>query len=309
MIYEYAVSPALFDSDAHLAFLYEAFGIEAGRLISEYPPRKWDRIARAVINETANGEYQRRAWTEVLIALLKRARYERPGSQWNDGINWVTNAIAEHVRPGRPGFHGLLVESGLLPHPDAVAIGTGTAAHRCWPCPGSQYVDRVALAMVTVVAPLLNLSTQVILIDRYFHPVDGSFVNFLSTIAMHLRTNGAIRPVSQIKYVTSNIKMTMELMEAQCRALLPSAVPRGMDIKFFILPKELLHDRFILTNLGAAQYGQGLDEAAGLHEGNGQVLVTRLGNGTFGTLTAKWETWADKDSAIGKRVFSVSGTA
>ena len=307
MMYEYAVSPALFDSEGRLAFLYEAFGIERGRLISEYPHRKWEQIARAVIARNAKDEYQSRVWKEALIALCKRALYPRPGSHWIEGQTWTANAIAEHTRAGRRGFHGLLVEGVCSLHPDAVEIGISLAGHPCWPCPGTLYVDRTAPKIVEAVAPLLDLSATVILIDRHFNPGDGSFVNVLSTIARHLLSNGAIRPVSQIKYVASNIKVSMEYLAEQCRLLLPSALPAGIEVRFLVLPKELLHDRFVLTNLGAAQFGQGLDEA-GLREGNGQVLVTRLGEGPFGTLSAKWKAWNNRNAVTKNLVFSVSGT-
>ena len=132
---EYAVSPALFDTDAHLAFLYEAFGKEPGRLVSEFPRRRWDQLARAVIAKYARDEYQRHQWTEALIALMKRALYPRPGSQWNHDKGWTENAIAEHERSGRPRFHGILVDGSVAPRPDVITIGSGMGEHKCWVVP------------------------------------------------------------------------------------------------------------------------------------------------------------------------------
>src|SRR5687767_1578466 len=110
MMYEYAVSPALFDNEVHLTLLYEAFGIERGRLVSEFPRKKWEQLARAVIEKYASEEYQRRAWKEVLIALCKRALYERQGAQWDATMPWIQNAVNEHTRAERRGFRGILWE-------------------------------------------------------------------------------------------------------------------------------------------------------------------------------------------------------
>lgn len=308
MMYEYAVSPALFDSEAHVAFLYEAFGLGSGRLISEYPHKKWDRIVRAVINQNAIGDLQRHAWVEVLVALFKRARYERPGSRWTDEISWLDNAIVEHCRSGRPGFRGILVDGATGAHADVVALGAGISRHPCWPCPRDKFVPRSAEAIVKAVSPLLDLSTSVILIDRNFRPGDGAYVSVLEQFAKYLESNGALRPIRQISYVVSDINLAMDEMETQCGALIPANVPRGFVIKFVVLPKQLLHDRFVLTDVGAVQYGQGLDEA-GLYEANGEVLVTRLGEESLGTLNAKWKVWTASKTSLSRRMFSVSGTA
>jgi hypothetical protein len=39
--------------------------------------------------------------------------------------------------------------------------------------------------------------------------------------------------------------------------------------------REVLHDRFVLTNRGGIQFGRGLDE------GPGEVLITRLGEAAY----------------------------
>lgn len=181
--------------------------------------------------------------------------------------------------------------------------------HKCWTCPGSAYVDRNASAMVQTVGPLLDLSTTVILIDRHFHPGDGTFVRVLCEVARRLLKNDSLQPVTQIKYVTSNIKASVELMESACRTLLPSMLPRGIEVKFLVVAKELLHDRFVLTNLGAVQFGQGLDESTGLHEGTGQVLVTRLGDTPFTRLMDQWKAWNGENTRTKVTIFSVQGVA
>ena len=163
--------------------------------------------------------------------------------------------------------------------------------------------------MLETVGPLLDLSTTVILIDRHFHPGDGTFVRVLCEVARRLLTNGALQRVTQIKYVTSSIKVSVELMESACKTLLPSMLPRGIEVKFLVVSKELLHDRFVLTNLGAVQFGQGLDESTGLYEGAGQVLVTRLGDAPFTRLMDQWKAWNDQHTRTKVTIFSVQGVA
>jgi len=307
MIYEYAVSPALFDSEARLALLYEAFGIERGRLVSDFPRKGWERLARAVIEKCASGEYERRAWKEVLIALCKRALYERQGAQWDDTMPWIDNAIREHARAGRRGFRGILWEGGARSHVNAIPLGIRMASHVHWDCPSSYYVHRNAGEILKSVVPLLDLSASLVLVDRYFHPGDGAFVNVLGAIANHVLNNGATKKIGQIKYVTSNTKISLEAMKANCESLLPGSLPKGISVKFLVLGKEVLHDRFVLTELGGIQFGQGLDEA-GMGEGNGQVLVTRLSEEPYRVQRTLWSNFVKYEGKAGSIIYTVHGT-
>lgn len=297
MIYEYAVAPGLFCNDGYMAFLQAAFGMEQGRLISDYPRRQWERLAREVIERNAPDEYFRRAWKEALIGLSRRALYERQGSVYEPDRPWLANAIAEHTAVGRPPFRAIVTNPGPPMHPDIVGAGAAINQHAAWGCVGSCDVNRNAATMLAAMAPALDLANLVVLIDRYFRPNDGVFLNPLQAIAEYLSSGARRHRVTQIKYVCSAVDMTRTSFEAGCRTSIAPILPRGIEVKFVMVPPQLLHDRFLLTNRAALQFGQGLDEATGLHEGVGQVLVTRLSQGPFERLLGQWRQWSEGAAA------------
>lgn len=275
MIYEYAVSPALFGKTEAVALLHDKFGIEAGRLISDYPRREWAQIARAVINrQYATNDSERRRISEALIALVKRAIYERQGTAWERDKSWIHNAQVEHQRRS---FHGIVCEEPQATLPHMIGIGYNMGSHAKWPTPASKYVQRAAKEMVEAVAPLLDVSTSVALVDQYFDPTKQRFLRFLGALAQHLANSAARPKTTHITYVTSwqEFDHTAAQKEANCRLLIKDILPTGMSVGFILIYPGRLHDRFVLSERGGVSFGKGLDTGAG------NVLVQRLSEGPY----------------------------
>jgi hypothetical protein len=265
-----------------VAFLYEAFGIDQGRLISEYPrKRKWTQVARQLISQHARDESERSALIELLIALEKRALYDRQSATWDDNKGWTENAVDEHARRQ---FRA------ILNHKPTAQTDVTTIADiwkvAPWKNPPSLSIARNARQMVDTALPLIHLSKTLVLIDRNFEPADARFSKVLIEFAKRLLTQAHAPKISQIKYVTTHEdsnNRTVKLFENECRTILQSRMPLGISVKFVLKAKRLLHDRFVLTDRGCLQYGIGLDE------GDGDVLVTRLSNDNFMDEWDKWE--------------------
>lgn len=273
MIYEFAVSPGLFDREDRVTFLYQAFGMEAGRLISDFPHKQWSQLVRAVIKRSATPYPESAKWIDALIALEKRAMYHRQGAVWNkDDPSWINNAVAEHRRCP---FKGILHDNECS-EPGAIRFGIDMAGNPHWKCSGSRHVPRVADQMVRAVAPLIELSTSLVLVDPHFWAPDGRWQNVLLSFARYA-AEASMRPkINHIHYITSiEEKMTDEETERQFRQLLEPDLPAGISVGFYLVMRKLLHDRFVLTDRGGVQFGRGLDE------GMGDVLITRLGDETY----------------------------
>lgn len=280
MIYEYAVSPALFKNISDVAFLYEAFGINQGRLISEYPrKRKWTQVARQLISQHARDESERNALMELLIALEKRALYDRQSAIWDDNKGWTENAVDEHSRRQ---FRAILNHKPTE-QADVTTIADTWKVPQ-WKSPPSLSVTRSARQMVDAALPLIHLSKVLVLIDRNFEPADARFSKVLIEFARRLQEQAHAPKILQIKYVTTyeSNNRTIGQFESECKSILQTLLPVGMSVKFIIKAKRLLHDRFVLTDRGCLQYGIGLDE------GDGDVLVTRLSNDNF---MDEWDKW------------------
>ena len=272
MIYEFAVFPGLFSSEDRITALYMAFGIEAGRLVSDFPQKQWAALASRVIEKSAANPDDRRRWTAALMGVVKRASYRRQGAGWNKDLSWIDNAVEEHKR--RP-FRGIL-HSEVSTEAAVIRFGIDITHHPNWNCPGSCHCPRVADAMVQTVAPMLEMSTTLVLVDPHFWAVDGRWQNVLLRFTRYL-SETPIRPqITHIHYITRmEEKMSDKETERQFRLLLEPHLPMGISVGFHLVLPAVLHDRFVLTNRGGIQFGRGLDE------GPGDVLITRLGEAAY----------------------------
>jgi hypothetical protein len=56
---------------------------------------------------------------------------------------------------------------------------------------------------------------------------------------------------------------TAEFFQDHCRRLVEVKLPRGSSCRFIRWRRNSLHNRYVLTDRGGVQFGQGLDENAG----------------------------------------------
>ncbi len=279
MIYEYAISPALFNSEDRVALLVTSLGMEHGRLVSDYPKGKWEQLVRQVIKNSSLGDAQRKTWTECLISLRRQGVViSRMSPTWDSEKTWVDNAVDEHQRSV---FRAIVDEKPHHACREVVSIGVPLATSALWEVKGSQHVARQASVMVNQMKGLLDISRSIVLIDRNFL-IDGRFTNVLSRLAAYVESEKMGPRVTQIKYVVSDQNYQSAELERRCKETLPALLPSGVSVKFFVKQKSKLHDRFVLTELGGLYFGQGLDE------GQGDVLVNRLG---YVAWAKEWGEW------------------
>ncbi|MEO6563652.1 MAG: hypothetical protein ABIN99_11510 [Nitrosospira sp.] len=284
MIFEYAISPSLFNTDERIALLATSLGMDHGRLISDFPKDKWEQFSLQFIKKHAQGDVQLKMWKECLVSLRKKeAIVRRQGAGWDDSRSWSENVISEHERLP---FRAIVDEKSNPNCAEVMHVGVPLAMSPLWAAKGDCHVRRQAAAMIDEIRSLLDISGTVILVDRNFS-IDGRFTNVLVQLANYV-ANGKKGPkVTQIKYVVSDaVYPTIAEMTKLCTKMLPRLLPTGISVKFLIKPKSKLHDRFVLTERGGLNFGIGLDE------GNGQVLIKRLGYEAWGK---EWNEW-DKDS-------------
>ena len=287
MIYEYAVSPLLFSHPSNLPLLFQAFEGGSGRLISDYPRRKWLRYAREYIKQSVNDQVDQRACIELLMGFeKKRVMLERQGTLWDDQKNWINNAIDEHRQRK---FRAILNDKTIPAENDVIGYGPAISGNPLWPNPGTRSVLRQAPELVKSAADLIGVSTTLVLVDRNFIPSEARFLNVLKALAEHVRNSPSPWRITQIKYVTAyekdrNLFQTPQLFEKDCNFFIPSVIPAGIEVKFIIKTKALLHKRLIMTDRGAILFEHGLDE------GQGSVLLARLSADDFENEWSLWNT-------------------
>jgi len=282
MIYEYAISPALFDREDRIALMMASLGHENGRLVSDLPKDKWVQLALYFIKKHAAGDVQLGAWKEALFSLKKRsAIFRRPDAGWDDNLTWIDNAVTEHAR--RP-FRAIVSEEPHEQCQEVVPYGIGLVGHARWTNPPNTHVSRNARTIVAQMSGLLNLSGIVVLVDRNFS-IDDRFMKVLVELAQYLDTKKLGPRVDQIKYVISDVAGQPKDVAKLCVTHLAPRLPARISVKLLFKAKGSLHPRFLLTDRGGINFEGGLDEGAG------RTLVSRLGEEAW---AQEWSSW-DKD--------------
>lgn len=281
MIYEYAVSPKLFSSEQHATFLYQAFGPDAGRLLCEFPRKRWLQLAVALIKaDVADGELQKKLLTAV-TALAKIA-VSRQGEQWENNLSWINNAIIEH---GRIPFRSILWEGPGQPHASTRTPSITLCNEAEWKAQPSIHVQRTAVEMVRPIGDLLQLSRRVVLVDRNFNPADGRWVNVLLETVRILRGSPRQPRVDHLRLILSNMnKIPDDAFERLARDSIAPRLPEGMSIRFHLKMSNRLHARYVLTDIGGVQFADGLDE--GVNAGVPPTMITRL---SYDSHRIEWE--------------------
>jgi hypothetical protein len=210
---------------------------------------------------------------------------ERQGPIWDENKTWIENAIDENKRWQ---FWGILNDKATPSVPEVIPFGPSMHSNLRWKNPTTISVLRLGPEIVKCVAPLIDISTTLVLVDRNFIPSEARFLKVLSAFADLVNANARGQKITQIKYVTTyekdrNTFQTPALFQQSCEQFLPSFIPIGIEVKFIIKIKALLHKRLVLTNVGAILVEHGLDE------GSGQVLLARLSEEDFKMELSQWD--------------------
>jgi hypothetical protein len=259
MIFEYALEPILLNNWPDFRYFTEQFGVPQGRLISEYPKR-WKKLVYQSLN---CGEIERARITEGLLRINEKPT-RRVNLGWDESLNWLGNATAEH---GRKPFRAILA----LANPDGLAFVLKgedvNEAITLWHVDKTRIVPRIAAQMAQAVGPLLLTSEVIRLTDPHFNPNREQYrVTLQGFLSASLA--GRVYPAPRIVEVhlsaDGDLKPTAEYFAARCQELLPGRIPSGVEVRFIRWHQktggEELHNRYVLTDLGGIRFGAGLDE-------------------------------------------------
>lgn len=259
MIHEYALEPELvatWHDRVTFRFFVEMFGFGRGRVVSRYP-KKWRTLVWEAFG--ANDSEIERKRIETLLTQLLAPEVRRQDHVWTAEQDWLANAETEHAR--RP-FHAILARANpraraevLLA--DDVLAGTPPA----WNAPQSLVVPRTAAAMAQCVTPMLHSATRVLFIDPHFR---ASRLRCRNPLAAWLQV---IPQGATVELHTGNATdnaPNWTYFKGECENSLPAILVPGTQItvrRWKNRPGgEMLHNRYILTDVGGVQFGVGLDE-------------------------------------------------
>lgn len=275
MIFEFAVSPELFTNWRDVRFLEESFGKDKGRLISEIPRKKWKPLVLQAINKSGNGPVMRSSMKQAANRLIKKALYTRQITPEIEASEWIAVALAAHEQ--RP-FRAIIVDTYDGDRADVLTNEIGLADHPLWQIPKDASVDRNVVNMIGVIQSVLDCAGEVVLVDRNFRPDQQRFRNVLIRIMAALSTRPHGPRIRKVVYHVGD-DIANDHLETQCRSCIGTLIPAGMTLEIIVHPRDELHDRFVLTDIGGVSFGQGLDESLG--SGPTKVLISRLSDSTY----------------------------
>ena len=303
MIYEYAVDPSFFINIDKVEFILASFGKGTGRLISEIKKDFWTNLVRETVNQSHNGPVKKHQLKEALRILSKKQKAIYCRQQQVKATGWLE--VTRQAHKGWP-YRGILVEQYDGNDDHYLVKDIHIHEKRLWQSDESVTVKRDVVAMVDALKPLLEISREIILVDRHFRLEDygGKPVDRFKNVLL-----GLLDFIAHKKYGSPVKKLTLHVGQAGqsggvqlinesviknikglCVKYLKDYIPADFILEIVVWPWGELHDRLLITENGCVDLGQGSDEAS-------------IGTVTFKRLSSKdhvsnWKEFKQKKPGI-----------
>ena len=280
MLHEFAVEPTTIRNWDRLQFFLSNFGLDAGRLVARYPDNWHELVFRGL----ACGDFEKKKTFEALQRAISQGRLLfRRRHEYDDAQPWLDNAECEHAK--RP-FRAVVAAENPRNQPYVVEDDIDVSnPHELLRVAHDAIVSRKARHMAAAVRHLLQLARTVIFVDRNFSPKDRGFRDALSVFLNTMLDQHRRYRATRIEYHVGD-RIARNDFSGFCRGFLPDIVPVGTRIRFVRWDYGSLHDRYILTDVGAFKFGQGLDEAGATDQQ--EVHILRLDFATSRQLLEKY---------------------
>jgi hypothetical protein len=261
MFAEFAVEPAaMARSIDRFTGMIDRFGIDQGRIISDFADGGWANAVMAAAEANLPPAAQQSVEARLADAkrektILRMRTYPKvPGG-------WAANVIAEDTREP---WHGVVSEEGCCRLACETKVADVRNSHPPFNVPRSGDFPRTAEGIVSA-------ATQLIRISKVLHLVDPH----IALDARPDRIRQWVEPIAGLINISptldSVIIHTLDRDDKPPRDLFQDNFRRRFQNRLSERPKvqiqrwreraggEQLHDRFVLTDVGGLEYGQGLD--------------------------------------------------
>jgi hypothetical protein len=294
MIYEYALDPALvatWHDRKEFLFFEEKFGVSTRRIVSTYPKRRdWLKMVTRCFESGEHAEDQsaKMRLGALLTKLMEEAARRR--NTFKEIPLWVERA--ERECDERP-FRAILTNVEGRRHPAVLRAAELIAnGNSLWNVPALPAVTRKVREMADAAAPVLRASRRIIFVDPYFDPTAARFTRPVEAmiervfdsrdasegVAVELHT-GIERFFrnSSLPQTPENELLKCEEFLQRCQENLRHIIPLRAKLKIVVwkerLNGQVLHNRFVLTDIAGILFPHGLDESLGQHSESVDNLV------------------------------------
>jgi len=253
MIKEYAVDPKIFENWTNTRFILDYFGFSKGRVISKFP-RKWLKFVHNSCKEDLK-DVARKEMIERLARLKKEAliKFDR---EYHGELSWNQNVLNQHKERA---FAAILVKDNIEKNEYCIPIDKLDEEHDKFRIERSCECLRDAEIIADHIAPILEFSSKIVIIDPYMGLVGKAHVSVLKAIFSRLE-NVYYKFNREVHYFCNDEIESEELFVGHLDNYIKEYIPSQTTVNFYRLLKETMHNRFILTELGGLSFGYGLVE-------------------------------------------------
>lgn len=283
MLYEYALDPTLLGDVNNCRTVFDNFRMHQGRLIADVP-RQWVRDAFYAIQNMPSHQCQpvmRKTIKENLRKLLDQSLcVNRPRLEWNrSSESWVAHVAAHNA--SFP-FSGIITNDAMTDPVVTYSISElFIKSPPSWEAKIQDRVERDAKCIVDQLMPLLSISKSIILIDRHLYPGTPRSLRVLREIIARSPQYNYGRGIKKLTIHSSDHRQDWQTsLEQHVLPLLPA----GLEVECRLWPKNTEHDRFVVTDVGGINLGEGLDERT--PDGTDKVLLGLVTHETWKGLIA-----------------------
>lgn len=262
MLHEFALNPIVISTFDKFRYYFENFGVEHGRLISQFPKR-WQRM---VIEACTEHGTKRTEFVERLRGI--NSKLIQSGRPYDGELDWLENAETQHIT--KP-FHAIISISNPRKQLFVLIDDELDETDPRWNVDRERVIPRTAEDIASCCARLLQISTEIIFVDRNFNPSAIRWRRPLERLlddACHGKN--PVRLELHIGWEDAegiSREMALQNWCSNCEEKLHSLIPRGFSLRVFIwerkerqVPGDKLHPRYILTDRGGIRIDYGLDE-------------------------------------------------
>lgn len=260
MVHDYAIEPALVANLGGLKdyrYFIREFGAGTPRVMAEFPNRKnWKRQVLQATAGLGDMDLQR---VEALTRWLLERTASRASAGYDGAMPWLDNAEAEHaLRP----FRAILAREN--PRNGAAVVNPGAMYESdAWDVCLSSTPPREHRELSRLLTPLLRISKEILFVEPHFDASKHRFCRPLAALLQDAHRDRPTAPPDRIVLVVGDNQESSYFFD-NCRRGLPRAVPAGAELRVRMVRQraggEKLHDRFVLTELGAVLLGTGFDD-------------------------------------------------
>lgn len=249
MFKEIAIEPAAVSTSYRdFSYIIEKFGINEGRLIAAFPS-KWKKLVYAAAQQQLRGTLDLSKLEVRLKSLGEDVFYARNRPGEGCSTDWLAAAIAEHERLP----FDAIIANAPADSPIVIVAVELDGRHVCLR-PNRQWnIRREAEVMASLCSPLLGGAKHIKLIDPHF---DTGLYRFKRPFQEFLKY---VRPGAKIDIFRADDADEAYILRGIQQAT-QGMLPNGVEVRLFMKPKRVMHNRFVLTEFGGMYFQTGLDD-------------------------------------------------